>query len=440
MACTKQAKINMQDIEDSLENSLTRKLHELPGQPRENNRITIPRIPIDIIESNNNRLYYEPRTVSIGPYYHGKERYRDTEQHKMRYLRDFLSRHQVRLEVLVKEIRALEARARQCYSGFICLNSELFIEMLLLDGCFILEVCSKKLNKENDALVDISWIKNRIVTDFLLIENQIPFFVIHKLYSFSVSYRGLLSEKESGDQILLMLTDFVQWRAPLWVWPRQFETPQCEIHHLLHFYQEFYVPKKTKVQNSSDGTMQSSIARLKSFFCGKADQGSPVYILPSATDLREAGVIFRRKQLPDNILDITFKNGIFEMPMIGTGLEEKISILNLIAWNSKIGLEHQKQSNDSSHLYLYPLTSYIMLLESLLRTKNDIKLLKAQDIIENNDPSDEQLANFFNHLGDLNVICGEFYFADLFSDIKGYYDRRWHRHRAKLKREYFLLV
>lgn len=109
MACTKQVKINMQD---SLENSLTRRLRELPGQPRENNHITIPRIPIDIIESNDNRLYYEPRMVSIGPYYHGKERYRDMEQHKMRYLRDFLSRHQVRLEVLVKEIRALEARAK----------------------------------------------------------------------------------------------------------------------------------------------------------------------------------------------------------------------------------------------------------------------------------------------------------------------------------------
>lgn len=301
--------------------------------------------------------------------------------------------------------------------------------MLLLDGCFILEVWSKKLNKEHDALLDISWVLNRIVTDFLLLENQIPFFVIHKLYS--VSCGALLSEEEYGNRILQELKDFVKRRAPMWVWPRRFEVLQCnEIHHLLHFYQEFYVPKKTKVQVRSDWTKQSSMVRrsfhyLESIFTREAEQEDQVPLIPSATDLREAGVILRKKQFPDNFLDITFQNGVFEMPMIGTSLEEKITILNLIAWNAKIVSKHPNQSDDNSN-YLYVLSSNSMLLESLLRTKNGIQLLKAQGIIENNDPSDDQLANFFNHLGDLNLIlCGEsLYYADLFSDIRRYYECR----------------
>lgn len=110
MACTKEVKIDMQDSEDSLENLLERKLRELPQKPGESEPITIPLIPSDIIASN--KIYYEPRVVSIGPYYHGRERYRDTEQHKVRYLRDFLNRHRVGVQILVKEMRALEARAR----------------------------------------------------------------------------------------------------------------------------------------------------------------------------------------------------------------------------------------------------------------------------------------------------------------------------------------
>ncbi|KAJ3709150.1 hypothetical protein LUZ61_012855 [Rhynchospora tenuis] len=409
----------MKASEDLLENILEKRLRELPGKQEKSELITIPRIPCDILESN--RIYYEPRVVSIGPYYHGMEKYRDTEQHKVRYLRDFLSRHNVRLDVLVKEMRALEIRARQCYSGFIHLDSEQFVEMLLLDGCFVLEVLYKRLNKETDFLQDSSWILNRIVTDFLLLENQIPFFVIHKLYS--ISCMGLLSEKECSDSILQDLTEFAQWRAPMWVWPRQFEIPQCEIHHLIHFYQEFHVPKQTKFPVI---TVQSSMVRKE----------DPVYMMPSASDLRDAGIIFQAKKIPAHFLDITFKNEIFEMPMIGTGLDEKIIILNLIAWNAKFSTEAPKQSDNSN--YLSPLSSYTILLESLLRTKNDVRLLKARGLIENNDPSDEQVASFFNHLGDLNVVSGEsHYFAGLFRDIKRYYDGHWHRHRAKLIRDYF---
>ncbi|KAJ4798032.1 hypothetical protein LUZ62_049278 [Rhynchospora pubera] len=406
----------MKTSEDSLESLLEKRLRELAGKQEKSELITIPRIPCDILEGNG--IYYEPRVVSIGPYYHGMDKYRDTEQHKLQYLRDFLSRHQVRLDVLVKEMRALQVQARQCYSGYIRLDREQFVEMLLLDGCFVLEVLSKKLNKENDALRDISWVLNRIVTDFLLLENQIPFFVIHKLYS--ISCMG----NEWSDSILHHFTDFVQWRAPMWVWPRQFEIPQCEIHHLLHFYQEFHVPNKTKF---SIITVQSSMVKK---------QEDPVYMMPSATDLRDAGIIFQTKKFPAHFLDITFKNGVFEMPMIATSLDEKIIILNLIAWNAMFSSEATKQSDNSN--YLSPLSSYTILLESLVRAKTDVQLLKACGIIENNDPSDEQVASFFNHLGDLNVISGEsHYFAELFRDIKRYHDGRWHRHRAKLIRDYF---
>ncbi|OMO57031.1 hypothetical protein COLO4_35513 [Corchorus olitorius] len=68
------------------------------------------------------------------------------EEHKWRYLGSQLSRIQTKglaLEDLLKAIHPLEIKARDCYSEAINLSStDEFIEMMVLDGCFIFEFLS----------------------------------------------------------------------------------------------------------------------------------------------------------------------------------------------------------------------------------------------------------------------------------------------------------
>ncbi|KAG2589437.1 UPF0481 protein At3g47200-like [Panicum virgatum] len=99
---------------------------------------TIFRIPAYIRERN--RTAYEPRMVSIGPYYHGAATLRSMEDHKWRFLNHLLSRNpKVSSSVLIQEMRSLEATARACYSERpAALDSDDFVRMLLLDGSFIL--------------------------------------------------------------------------------------------------------------------------------------------------------------------------------------------------------------------------------------------------------------------------------------------------------------
>uniref|UniRef100_A0A0D9UZB3 Uncharacterized protein n=1 Tax=Leersia perrieri TaxID=77586 RepID=A0A0D9UZB3_9ORYZ len=94
---------------------------------------------------------------------------------------------------MVAEMRALEARARACYSeASVSLSSDEFIQLLLLDGCFVLEFFSKCRNKEEakQTYVPVCWSVNLILADMLLMENQVSFFIVDKFYNIVTGIQG----------------------------------------------------------------------------------------------------------------------------------------------------------------------------------------------------------------------------------------------------------
>ncbi|XP_028069639.1 uncharacterized protein LOC114272167 [Camellia sinensis] len=95
---------------------------------------------------NENEKAYEPSIVAIGPYHQGKAHLQEMELHKLQYLRRFLSRrNETSVNRYVMAIRELEDRARKCYveeTSILGLgvDSDQFVEMMLLDGFFIIEL------------------------------------------------------------------------------------------------------------------------------------------------------------------------------------------------------------------------------------------------------------------------------------------------------------
>jgi hypothetical protein len=100
-------------------------------------------------DNSSCRKLYEPRLVAIRLYHRGRDEHHAMEQHKWRF-------HQraaptVPLSDFVDVVRAVEQRARCCYSESTAIlndDGDGFAEMLLLDGCFILEF-SAKLSRTN---------------------------------------------------------------------------------------------------------------------------------------------------------------------------------------------------------------------------------------------------------------------------------------------------
>ncbi|XP_078154162.1 UPF0481 protein At3g47200-like [Carex rostrata] len=123
-----------------LSESMSLELNKLGTQSNENEieNFTIFPVPYEFRQSKKN--LFDPSVVSIGPLHHGKESLKAMQDQKWRFLRDFLFRgNHISLDLCLSEIKLLEQRARRCYSERVDFGSNDFIEMMLLDGCFVLE-------------------------------------------------------------------------------------------------------------------------------------------------------------------------------------------------------------------------------------------------------------------------------------------------------------
>ena len=88
---------------------------------------------------------------------------------------------EAQLGAYLRAASALEADARRCYAeGFDDAGD--FAEMLVLDGCFLLEFFLRKGEGQLAAPGGAKWAWQHMYHDVLLLENQIPFFVLEKLY------------------------------------------------------------------------------------------------------------------------------------------------------------------------------------------------------------------------------------------------------------------
>ncbi|KAL7209500.1 hypothetical protein ACSBR1_031109 [Camellia fascicularis] len=109
------------------------------------------------------------------------------EAHKLRYLQLLLERkNESSADRYVTAIILLEQEARRCYAEPISLSANEMIEMMLLDGCFIIELMWKFemafLRDKNDSIFQMDWIVSSLQRDLMLFENQLPFFILCKLF------------------------------------------------------------------------------------------------------------------------------------------------------------------------------------------------------------------------------------------------------------------
>jgi hypothetical protein len=101
-------------------------------------KLSIYRVPRYLREGDDKA--YVPQIISLGPYHHGKKRLRQMDQHKWRCLHRVIKRTNQDIKLYLDAVREIEEKARSCYEGPINLSSNEFVEMMVLDGCFVLEL------------------------------------------------------------------------------------------------------------------------------------------------------------------------------------------------------------------------------------------------------------------------------------------------------------
>ncbi|TKW08452.1 hypothetical protein SEVIR_6G028500v4 [Setaria viridis] len=135
---------------------------------------------------------YTPGLVAIGPLHarDAERRLRQGNRLKLAYLNSLISRghpddsRHLALAVIEGYVRLVAAREREARAMYAAedvddLSAEDFIEMLVLDGCFIIEhLVNVATGKEEQWLHATPFGPAQLSVDLVLAENQIPFFVL----------------------------------------------------------------------------------------------------------------------------------------------------------------------------------------------------------------------------------------------------------------------
>lgn len=353
-----------------------------------------------------NKKAYEPQIIAIGPYHrhnpanNKQVHLRAMEEQKKRYLKMLLQRRgEDNVERYVTAMRALEERARKCYAESVSLESDKFVEMMLVDGCFIIELLRKfrteNLRETNDPLWEVSYINNAVCRDLLLAENQLPLFVLRELFH-------LTQQQGEVHNFLEMISNF--FRAVIgWYKPGQvatFDENSIEnVEHLLGLLHQHCRPSPSETRNWEP--------------------------IRCATELQEAGIKFKKVE-EKSLFDIKFENGIMKIPRLEIDDYTESYCRNFI---------FHEQLIDQRLNYL---TSYMTLMDCLINSSKDVELLCQCGIIENNLGNDEVAASMFNRLRDyVSFSHKNFYYSDLFNQVNEHCRRRRNKWMANLKHNYF---
>ncbi|KAI3971408.1 hypothetical protein MKW92_049241 [Papaver armeniacum] len=311
------------------------------------------------------------------------------------------------VEECVSSIKEIETKIRECYSEPVDINSTEFVEMMVIDGLFIIGMLIRSMSGSfvaDDPLDGNDWLLLKVDEDLLLLENQIPLFVLQCLSN--IIFRVGESRPVPLEKLFLMSS----WEI--------FRI--CEqAKHILDFLNMLIQPPAytdSAIYNSSSSLssscsssgkkdnmvvkftsslsffIQTQFKKLKRVFIADKERenllDSSWDFIPSATELGSA---------EGNFLDVKFHSiGILEIPPLYVYDGTDQLFRNLIACEQIYGGRYSK--------------FYVTFMDFLINSADDFCV---------------------------GISDGGDYYSTHIKGINKFYKKRRHIWKATLKREYF---
>lgn len=397
-------------------------------------KLSIYKVPQHLREGGDDRAYV-PQIVSLGPYHHSKKRLRQMDRHKWRSLHHVLKRNSQDIKIYLESMKELEEKARACYEGPMSLSSNEFAEMMVLDGCFVLELfrgASEGFTRlgypRNDPVFAMRGSMHSIQRDMIMLENQLPLFILDRLFGLQFGEpekKGIVAKLALRFFDPLMPTD-----EPLTKGERNKLESSLRYANIfdplsdqggLHCLDVF---RKSLLRSGPKPEPPKIWIKRRSHANRVADKRRQ-QLIHCVTELREAGVKFRKRKT-DRFWDIKFKNGILSIPRLFIHDGTKSLFLNLIAFEQC----HFDCSND--------ITSFVIFMDNLINSPEDVGYLHYCGIIEHWLGSDAEVADLFNRLCEEVVFdINDSYLSRLSENVNQYYNHKWNAWRASLRHKYF---
>ncbi|XP_057514479.1 putative UPF0481 protein At3g02645 [Actinidia eriantha] len=455
--------------------------------------VSIFNVPKNLLASNPDS--YIPQQVALGPYHHWRPELYEMERYKLSAAKRTQKHLQtIKFQHLVDQLTKLEPKIRDCYHKYLDFNGETLAWMMAVDASFLLEFLQIYVIKEDKVLtrassrmshlVDHAGRKsahNSILRDMVMLENQIPLFLLRKMLEFQ------FSSLELADSMLFsMLLGLCKELSPFKMMDEFPNVQVADSTHLLDFLYSMIAPKSeeqskiNEVDEQSEGTESKEMSSGKSsrlkkfldevwkllsklfsrlvkvvlklpwtfisnlpgfkllkqpveylFFSENKEEARPEngnlnsnininrpplveeITIPSITELSNAGVHF----LPTNgsILTINFDvvTSTLYLPTVGLEVNTEVILRNLVAYEA---------CNASGPLVF---TRYTELMNGIIDTEEDAKLLRERGIIFNRLKSDEEVADLWNGMSKSVRLTKVPFLDKVIEDVNKYYNSRW---------------
>ncbi|KAH7547447.1 hypothetical protein FEM48_Zijuj01G0310900 [Ziziphus jujuba var. spinosa] len=453
---------------------------------------------------------YTPQQLAIGPYHCCSPELYEMERYKISAAKITQKNlHGVTFETLVEQLTKLEERIRACYHKYLDFNGETLAWMMAIDASFLLEFLQvyaikegksiSRLSSRMSHLVDHAGRKsahNAILRDMVMLENQIPLFVLRKVLEFQ------FSSLEAADDILFsMLMGFCKELSRFKMVEDMPKLSVSECAHLLDLLYNMITPN---VEEPSDqiievdedqseattGEEKSSLddskyvkqflrevwkllSKLKAgpirlikkvlvskplkviiklpwtilsnlpgfrilkqpveyfFFTQDKERIKPEdknsssnnaisrpplveeITIPSVTELSKSGVCFVPTSGCISTISFDTKTATFYLPIISLDLNTEAILRNLVAYEA---------SNATGPLLF---TRYTELMNGIIDTEEDVKLLREKGIIWNHLKSDQDVANLWNGMTKSIKLTTVPFLDKVIADVNKYHNGRW---------------
>ncbi|XP_011001907.1 PREDICTED: uncharacterized protein LOC105109027 isoform X2 [Populus euphratica] len=395
-------------------------------------------VPVDIRQVNKDA--YTPQVICIGPI-HQKNENQVIKELKRRYFKQFFNRLPAEkqkpvLEELVKTITGCVDKIHNCYEDAafeLCKDPKEFLKMILWDAVFIFELFLK--NREfmedtekykYDYIIGKPWLIIAVQRDLILLENQLPFWILDDLYGivskYIITVCSCSPKTDCGcppetDETCCSCVPKTDCCCP----PETDKTccscvpktdcccPCINFLVLTRKFFEMYNKKQTSPQKPHD---------------------SPNRLLHSATRLHQAGIKFKPKPKEYLIIirswteDKSIKKGELHVPVLEIDDHTDCIFRNLMA------LEQ------CHYPYKAFICEYVIFLDRLVDTKEDADLLIKSKVIVNMLGESNDVAKLINKLCQGIVEVSSRY-NRLAEDLNKYYDNPYNNSKAFLRRQYF---
>ncbi|KAL6212084.1 hypothetical protein ACLB2K_017305 [Fragaria x ananassa] len=411
---------------------------------------------------------YTPRVISIRPYHHKNQALKRMEVHKRWYLNCFMERWRSQSSHsqndYIDKIKEQAEKLRKCYTETIELTRDEFVKMVLVDAIFLIEFLLRylfgHLRDENDCIFGIPMMLPDVMTDLLMLENQLPLFILEDLLSL---YNG---ESRGGAKRLAIVFLINQASGSFGV---KLDTDdyssQVEGQHFVDLLRNLLMAplsEEEKLKGETLSAIAPSIEKLH--LAGGKIHGETS--IPNMFAIRvDDNWILKSRILKNGIP----KFGILKIPKLRIADPTELILRNLIAFEQysmskylkiiqrtrPISLfTHRAQPHPTISQTISPLNfrvhrigshkypiicHYVMLMDMLVDSPKDVELLFKHKIVENALLGDDhELSRMINRLSK-GIVCDtdNFYYGALCGKMDKFCNSNWPKWIQNLRSRYF---